>query len=139
VEAEENNMAHSIQEYEGRHEIMHDIPILIIGTIIINSVERQKITSLLPMIKSWKDSFDLYGPGTIDLRLNNFLINEETWRDFCEQVEQARQAINAHDMFDIYKMDECAYRPSRNIIAFCEVPSRTLSSAIDQIKKLIAI
>ena len=130
-------MAHSIQEYGGRSEIMNDLDIAMIGTVIINIVEQSKRKDFSPMIEFWKSCFDAYGPGTIDLHISDFITNETMREKLSSLLEQAAEIISAHPVFSMSDINKISYQPK--FASFKNYPTAVLLQAVDQLKHLIAI
>jgi hypothetical protein len=128
-------MAHSIQEYRGRNEIINDLDIAMIGTVIINIVQQSKLEYFFPMVKSWKASLDFYGPGTIDLDLEYFIINEEMRLRLDKLFDQTSEIIATRSVFSIHDIGDISYQPK--FIKLENYPSKILINAVNQLKWLI--
>ena len=69
-------MAHSIQTYSGRYEVIHDLDLLVIIGFAIKILEQSPtFWGLETFAEHLQVSLCQYGPGVIDLRLDEF-VNE---------------------------------------------------------------
>ena len=131
-------MAHSIQEHKGHFLILHDTDTLVIGISIINIVEQTKSSPLIPMVNTWKKSFDLYCPGAIDLYLNEFLTTTEMYWALLKALDRIEKIAAAHPDFNIKSLGKIYYLPSPKTGIECgSVPSNILINAIQQLRGLI--
>src|SRR5689334_18360368 len=71
-------MAHSIQTYRGKSEVINDLDLLvIIGFSIAIINHSTEFRGLQGLAGQWQESLRQYGPGTIDLKLEQIVVDPE--------------------------------------------------------------
>jgi|GEM_PF-1493210 len=64
-------MAHSIQVYRGKHEVINDLDLVVIIGLALQIIQQStQFESLQSLATEWQKALDLYGPGVIDLKIN---------------------------------------------------------------------
>lgn len=68
-------MAHTILEVGGRVEIIEDLDLLALLSLLLDKVQREsaKYSTLRGFLSDWRTGIALYGPGTMDLELEGIV------------------------------------------------------------------
>ncbi len=87
-------MANSSQEFRGRLLSFNDLDILvaiIIADDIYKSIPQSRKVS--EILTGWKHQMEIYGPGLIDLMLDDFLRSPEDQAEFFSFLEEIRHRV----------------------------------------------
>jgi hypothetical protein len=96
-------MAHSIQAYKGKTEVINDLDLLIIMGFVLKIVNQSpEFRGLRNLVAQWQESLREYGPGIIDLKLEQFVQGPNEVSEFgallstvLNQVSYYHEAIPA--------------------------------------------
>jgi hypothetical protein len=73
-------MAHSIQVYKGRAEVINDLDLLVLLRFMLDEIEADSEHALKQPGDAWRKCVSQYAPGIIDLNLD---------AHFCDDAERA--------------------------------------------------
>lgn len=129
-------MATSIQTIGDRAEVMHDLDLLAL-LVLLNDTATQapdRYPSLHPFFQSWEENCIGYGPGMLDLRLEDIVAH----RVAKSQLEQL--LIDAE-----HKLSGFGEMIPASLLAACKAPGVTLNaysssnlkSTIERIRSLM--
>jgi hypothetical protein len=91
-------MAHSFVEYHNQTRMMHDIEILIIVNITLDTLQDlpdhpRLTTNIRALFDFWKNHLDTYCPGCIELNLNNYVLSDADNVCLLKLFALARQKV----------------------------------------------
>lgn len=129
-------MGHSILIYRGRKEIIHDLDLLVIlGFALQITHESVRFENLQKLREAWKEVPKMYGPGVIDLKIDE-LIKTDTQvgelRTLLETVLQ--QAAQYHEQIPADILEKMVVVPG---IRFNDYRVEWVNEAIKKLRKLI--
>jgi hypothetical protein len=91
-------MASSIQSYRERTSSFKDLDLIAILILLESELERDRTALQLgPVFAEWHKALDGYGPGTIDLRLNDLLSSEEMRQAMLALLDAVDARLRAFD------------------------------------------
>lgn len=131
-------MAHSIQTLKGRAESFNDLDLIAVLGLIEREVSRRpaEYEALRPRAAQWKRDLGGYGPGTIDLCLDESALSDQAQRDLRavlsrldDQLEQMGPKISA------IVLNEVSGAPG---VTFQDYPTSLLKDAVARLRALIA-
>ena len=93
-------MAHSYVEYNNRDFRVHDLDLIVACTLVMNNAEKVDYKNLQPMFDEWVDSISNDGPGCIDLRLDDYLIDDKIVQKLIQILDLSKREID--DFPDTY-------------------------------------
>ena len=100
-------MAHSYIEYNGKDFRVHDLDLILACTLVINNAVKTNHKILQPMFDEWVDSISNDGPGCIDLKLDDFLVDDESIQKLNQILELVKTELSGFpDNYPRNKLNE---------------------------------
>ena len=129
-------MAHSIQVFHERSEVLNDADLIIIIALSLDIILKSShLESLRSLADEWRWMLDHYGPGVIDLKIEQLLFTSAQQQDFATLlaaiIEQANQY---HDTIPASILKEWASVPG---VTYVDYKVSILVHAVERLKVLL--
>jgi|SRR6185437_3636839 len=92
-------MAHSIPTYKGRTVVINDLDLMVILGFGLQAISKStQFENLQSLAVEWRTALDLYGPGCIDLKIDELLQTPTQVKEFATLLERVfQQASQYHE------------------------------------------
>src|SRR4051812_6288851 len=81
-------MAHSIQTFKGKSEVINDLDLFVVIGFALTTIElSEQFESLKSLATEWRKVPSLYGPGCIDLNIENLVVTPTQRMEFAMLLE----------------------------------------------------
>ena len=130
-------MAHSIQTFGGKSEVVKDIDLIIIIVFALEIISRSpQLESLRGLAEEWQSVLHQYGPGVIDLKFEKVLRTGAQERDIATLLETIlAEAAQYHETIPASLLNKQAPIPG---VIFHDYKVSLLKDAVKRLQKLIA-
>lgn len=132
-------MAHSIQEYKGKSATFDDADLLAVIGFAIDLADRSpRFEKIRNMINDWRASLPGYGPGVIELNLDQIAEDPKALRELKELLELIQQKISQyHDKIPAAVLNEELGLKEPTRIVFYDYKISFVKEAVEKIEALI--
>jgi hypothetical protein len=129
-------MAHSIQVFSGKSAVFNDFDLLVIMGFTLQIIDKSKEHEHLHgLAKAWLQSMGGYGPGVIDLKLDDFLNTSDERVSFLAILEVLSDKVRQYqDSIPAGVLNSLSPIPG---IQFSDIKVSIVESAISKLIGLI--
>ena|SRR5258708_37611183 len=130
-------MAHSIQTYRGKTEVLNDLDLLIILGFALEIIrESSQFDSLQSLVMAWQQVPKMYGPGVIDLKIDELVQTHAEVRELRTLLETVLQrASKHHETIPAHVLKKIVMVPD---IRFNDYRVEWVNEAVKKLQMLIA-
>ena len=130
-------MAHSLQTYRGKTEVLNDLDLLIILGFALEVIrESSQFESLQSLAMAWQQVPKMYGPGVIDLKIDELIQTHTEVRELRKLLETVLQkASKYHETIPAPVLKKIVMVPG---IRFNDYKVGWVNEAVKKLQTLIA-
>jgi hypothetical protein len=129
-------MAHSIQVYGERTAVINDLDLIVIIGFAVEIIgQRQDFADFQGLAMQWRDSLRLYGPGVIDLKLEQFITTPDGAQKFRSLLSAILEQALIHD--ETIPAQVLNALPSASGVIFRDYSVSHIAEAVEKLEALI--
>lgn len=134
-------MGHSFIEFRNQTKMMTDGDVIIITHVILDVARPwhdsdQLTDNIKGLLNSWNNLLDVYGPGCLDLKLDQFILTEADRNDMLELTKKSCGHIqNFGAVIPGNYLNQIVNAPE--ILEFFDRPKEEILVAFDKFMELI--
>lgn len=129
-------MATSILTIGDRAEVVNELDLLALLFLLIDSATqaRERYSTLMPFIERWEKNCVGYGPGTLDLQLEDIVDDQETESELALLLKDVEGKLSSYrETIPASLLSSC----KAHGVTFKDYPISNVNSTIERIRTLI--
>jgi hypothetical protein len=131
-------MAHSIEIYRGKTTVINDFDLLVVIGFGVELIRQStRFARFKGLENHWRQSMLQYGPGVIDLKLDQFLTIPDETREFrallsaiLDQASQHGKAIPANVLTELISAPRIRVGTGDYAVSYIEVAIKKLEALL---------